>query len=294
MKYLLYILLFIPMTVYGEPVINIQMLEGAKNITEILEVQRGMAMSDNPKELSTPPTAICFEANISKFLPTSDSNPKSVYGCIFSDQVAMNASLLRAGLYVHTGMGMADDEQLYNSKLMTAVGGHDFDGKELSNYQKKEKESPITRLDKFQQMNDIENAFHRQVVDPILQHDNENFIFFAIINTPKFKANLSHELLHAQYYDVPQISTLLWEVWDKQVTPEDKEIIIAALTNGGYDMQQQELLLREFYSYFLQYDAENYLASIEVLKPMAPLANKYAPLITKALNSHEITVLTVT
>ena len=66
-----------------------------------------------------------------------------------------------------------------------------------------------------------------------------------------------------------------------------------ALQDGGYDVQQQELLLREFYSYFLQYDATNYMDSIKVLKPMSPLAEKYAAKITRALQEKGIKVLIV-
>jgi len=293
MRILIYLLLLVPFAVSAESAIDITMLQGAQTIPQILEVQQNMLMSASPKELSTPPQAVCFQANIVKFLPANETNPKAIYGCIFSDQVAMNAALLRAGLYVHTNMGMADDEKLYNSKLMTSVGGHDFDGKELASYHKQTLHAE-KKLDKFQQLNSIENEFHKKVVDPILKDDDENFVFFAIINTEKFKANLSHELLHAQYYDIPQLSQILLEVWQKQVSSEDKETIITALTNGGYDMQQEELLLREFYSYFLQFDAGNYLMGVKVLEPMAPLASKYAPKITKALLDHGITVLTVT
>jgi hypothetical protein len=56
-------------------------------------------------------------------------------------------------------------------------------------------------------------------------------------------------------------------------------------------MKQQELLLREFYSYFLQYNAMEYLKGIKVLKDMSPLANLYAPAITKALEEKNIKVI---
>lgn len=299
MKYLLSIILLIPMTLSAAtmPPIEINMLQGAQTMEQIITVQQEMIMSANPKELSDSPQAVCFEATIEKFLPKSTANPKAIYGCIFSDQVSMNAALLRAGLYIHTDMGMADDDMLFSSKLMTAVGGHDFDGKELSNYKMQtqtQKTMAESKLDKFTRLKDIEREFHLKVVDPILQDDGEHFVFFSIINTSnKFKANLTHELLHAQYYNIPQLSQLLLDVWQNQVSAEDKETIITSLTNGGYDMQQQELLLREFYSYFLQYDATNYLDTIEVLKPMSPLAKVYAPKIKKALNEHDIKVLTL-
>jgi hypothetical protein len=48
-------------------------------------------------------------------------------------------------------------------------------------------------------------------------------------------------------------------------------------------MEQQELLLREFYSYFLQYNAKDYLSTTKALAPMSELADIYAPKIQAAL-----------
>jgi len=291
-------IVFILLCVCGAPVqasnqaINITFLTAEQDIPHILQVQHKITMSKKPKELSTHPRATCFQANIDHFLPAHLEQKLPVYGCIFSDQVAMNAALLRAGLYVHTEMGMATDAQLYNSKLMTTVGGHDFSGKELLDYCKQAK-IPTGTLPEHQTFKSIEQEFTQQVIQPILDKNKGDFIFFAVINTKKFKENLSHELLHAQYYNTPQIKPILLQVWQK-VPKADQDIIMDCLRNGGYDMSQQELLLREFYSYFMQYNATKYLAGIKVLKSMSPLAKIYAPKIRAALAKEHITVLTVT
>lgn len=272
------------------PSINIQMLKPQQNIQQILVLQKDMHMSETPKQLSDAPAAICFNANIDEFLPKTKSN-KPIYGCIFSDQPAMNAALLRAGLYVHTDIGMADDQMLFSSKLMSAVGGHDFDGEELLKYHKNS-EIPKKTLAEHTKFKAIETTFNKQIIVPIIKKNKGNFIFFAIINTKKFKDNLSHELLHAQYYNDPRIKPILLQVWNN-VSPKDQIIIRDALQNGGYDMTQQELLLREFYSYFLQHNAQEYLAGIKVLSPMAPLAPIYSKQIQQALAASKIRVLTV-
>jgi len=271
--------------------IDIQMIKSEQSLTQLLALQKTLYMSEDPKQLSISPQATCFKANLNEFLPHDGIVMKPIYGCVFSDQVAMNASLLRAGLYVHTKMGMANDASLFNSNLMRAVAGHDFNGEELSNYNKQAVISNDT-LPEHKRFKDIEQEFDRLVIKPIIQQNKDNFIFFAIINTKKYKENLSHELLHAQYYLVPQIKPILLQVW-KQVSPNDQQIIIKSLHDGGYDMEQQELLLREFYSYFLQYNAKNYLSSIKVLAPMSELANVYAPKIQAALALANIQVLAV-
>ena len=191
-----------------QQVIEIQMLKPEQTITQLIDLQKSMVMSETPKQLSDSPQAICFKANIDQFLIDKNTSSKPIYGCVFSDQVAMNASLLRAGLYLHTKMGMASDEQLFSSNLMSAVGGHDFNGEELSNYDKQAIIHNDT-LPEHKRFKEIEKEFDLQVIKPIIEKNKDNFIFFAIINTKKYKENLSHELLHAQYYNVPQIKPLL-------------------------------------------------------------------------------------
>jgi hypothetical protein len=104
MHKLIYVLLFFSSMVTAmDHTIEIQRIKPEKTIPQLMDLQKSMTI-------------------------------KPIYGCVFSDQVAMNASLLRAGLYVHTKMGMASDGQRFSSHLMSAVRGHDFNGEELSNY----------------------------------------------------------------------------------------------------------------------------------------------------------------
>lgn len=137
MRKIIYIfILFSSVVNAKQPTIEIKMLQSEQSVAQLVALQKTMHMSDNPKQLSNTPQAICFRANINKFLPSKNTVSKPIYGCIFSDQPAMNAALLRAGLFVHTTMGMADDQSLFSSNLMTAVAGHDFNGEELVNYSK--------------------------------------------------------------------------------------------------------------------------------------------------------------
>jgi hypothetical protein len=274
-----------------EQPISINFLTSEQTILQILALQQKMPMEKNPKEFSPHPQAICFQANINKFLPKNADQLQPIYGCIFSDQVAMNAALLRAGLYVHTEMGIATDDQLYNSKLMTTVGGHDFAGKELVDYYL-HATIPTEAKSEHEKLKAIEQEFDHKVLKPILEKNQANFIFFSVINTKKFKENLSHELLHAQYYNYPKIAEILEQVW-QEVPKKHQQTIINCLREGGYDVAQHDLVLREFYSYFLQYNAAQYLAGITPLKPMTSLANTYATKIRAALAKNHIKVLTV-
>jgi len=276
----------------GRAAMDIKLIPKELTISQIMQLRDSLAMSKNPKKLSLKPAATCFEANIDAYLLQVSATNKKIYGCIFSDQVTMNSALLRAGLFVHTPLGIVTDEKLFNSKLMTSVGGHDFDGAELLKYNQTAV-IPSGSAAEYKTSKAIERQFKSEILDKIIAQHNNNFILFAVINTKKFQANLSHELLHAQYYNVPEIAPILLKVWQTEVKAEDQKIIKDCLQNGGYDMQQQELQLREFYSYFLQYNATAYLKGIKVLAPMAPLAKVYAPLIIKALNRDSIQIISI-
>ena len=268
--------------------INIEFFPSDQQISQLLKIQNTMPMSKAPKVLSKIPKALCFMVNIDEYLPKA-GNIKPIYGCIFSDQVAMNASLLRAGLFVHTQMGMASDQVLFSSNLMKAVAGHDFNGEELFSYRKQRVLSE-QKLPEHALLRTIEAEFDQKIIEPIIAKHTGNFIFFAIVNTKKFKENLSHELLHAQYYNDPEIEPILLKVWN-EVQSADQNTIIDALKKSGYATEQQELLLREFYSYFLQDNAKDYLAGIPGLAAMSPLADVYGPKIKTALAVGNIEVL---
>jgi len=291
MKWLLCILMLVSLPGYAmKAAIKIELLPYEQSISQILAIKNTMPLSDKAKELSKHPETICFVANIDEYLP-AHKTLKPIYGCIFSDRIAMNAALLRAGLLIHTKMGMASDNDLFGSKLMTAVGGHDFNGEELVKY-KKQAIIPNETLSSHKLLKSIESEFDQKIIAPIIEKDKDNFIFFAIINSNKFKENLNHELLHAQYYNYPEIRPILLQVWEK-AAKNDRQLIMTSLKEGGYDVDQQELLLREFYSYFLQYNAKEYLAGVKVLAPLSHLVEVYRPKIKEALTSAGIKIVSI-
>ena len=288
-------LMFIVESAFGsieQKMMEIKSITQRLDLSTILQLQKDMVLSEDPRQLSERPTVTCFQANIDDYLLHKHTSSKKIYGCIFSDQVAMNAALLRAGLFIHTDREMASDTKVFDSKMMSAVIGHDFLGKELFKYHQMvipEEENRSV----YKNKKDIEKQFKKEILDKIIDENKEDFIFFAVVNTQKFKEKITHELLHAQYYSVPQIAPLLLEVFKKSLSSQDQKIIINALGNAGYDMQQQALLLREFYSYFLQYSATDYLRNIKALAEIAPLVDIYAPQIRKALVGRGIKILTI-
>lgn len=291
MQKILYLLILISSVSFAmNNSLQITFLKHPQSISQLVSQYENLTTTKNPNKLSSTPSAFCFPVNINEYL-LEKSLRKPIFGCIFSDQVTMNAALLRAGMFVHTKMGMPNDKALFNSKLMTTVGGHDFDGKELFNY-KQHITAPENTLPKYTLMKRIEQEFDNKIITPIISQYKDNFIFFAIINTKKFRENLSHELLHAQYYNTPEIQIALLKVWKKS-SSADQKIILNAFQKGGYDIEQQELLLREFYSYFLQYNAKNYLSSIKVLANLAPLADKYKQEIEAEFALANIKILSV-
>ena len=102
-------LLFSTIVNASDDSIDVIMLKQEHTVSKLLSLQKTMPISKTPKKLSTKPHATCFKANINDFFPANVINLKPIYGCVFSDRIAMNAALLRAGLYVHTKTGIASD-----------------------------------------------------------------------------------------------------------------------------------------------------------------------------------------
>jgi len=275
----------------GNYSLNIKNLSIKQNVTKLLDLPKNMLMSNNPEELSQSPQVACFNVDIDEYIPSYLTHKKQIYGCIFSDHVSMNAALLRARLYVHTKSSMTSDKELFGSKLMKVVGSHDFNGKDLVKY-KNNLILPEDNDVEYKELKSIEKEFDQKVISNLINNNKDNFIFFAIANTKKYKENLSYELLHAQYYNTPKLKDIIAGIWDK-IEPEHKKIITNALKDGGYDIDQQELLRSEFYSLLMQYNAEDYLSGIEVLAPMSKLVNIYYEVIQNELDKNNIKLITL-
>ena len=91
---------------------------------------------------------------------------------------------------------------------------------------------------------------------------------------------------------MPQIKPVLLDEWNK-IPKIHQKLMMDPLKNGGYEIKQQELLLRELYSYFLQYNAKNYLKTIKVLNPMSELVDLYAPKIKNSLENIKVKIITL-
>lgn len=115
--------------------IKISFIETPITLQEIDRVQSNIPINENWNKISENPTCRCYEIDIKDFIPEEELPVKKpTFGCVFSDQVAMNVSLLRPALYIHTDLGLANDKEVFASMYMKVVKG-------LS--------SPLNNLDTF-------------------------------------------------------------------------------------------------------------------------------------------------
>ena len=256
-----------------------------------------MKIKDSIKVNSAKPEAVCFAVDPAVFAASTKQLQQPslhTYGCLFSDQQSMNAALLRSGLYLYTQQGVVNDAAFLSSPYHKMVAGHDLMSNDLRRYlnaRSKDKRG-ITLKQQSAPVLAMEQQFWHTFLLPKLKR-KADFFLFAVFVRPALKENLSHELLHAQYYQLPTLRHLLRDIWQHQVSAVDRATIIQALAKGGYDTRDQELVLREFLSYCLQYRAKSYVSRVKPLATIAPLITKYARIIVQTARQKGITLISV-
>lgn len=115
-------------------------------------------------------------------------------------------------------------------------------------------------------LSSIEKEFRRTVLSPNVQ-GGKDFVLLGyslrknIFSKPPYIPFLSHEILHAQYFNTPGYKDVVAQFWHSKVSFEDQERIKAVLRNTyGVDdpIRGTELLHNEFQAYLLQPDAKNF------------------------------------
>lgn len=84
---------------------------------------------------------------------------------------------------------------------------------------------------------------------------------------------VTHEILHAQYFNVELFRQITDAFWAEEVSPEDKKLILSAL-DEIYDTSDELLMKNEFQAYILMTGAERNLLNEFVDKYRGPLMEK--------------------
>jgi hypothetical protein len=81
--------------------------------------------------------------------------------------------------------------------------------------------------------------------------DPDAILIAASLNEKPEKI-ISHELLHAQFYENPDLQSKIQKFWNENVTPEDRKLYLEILKHEGYDTDNSEMVINEFFAYTLE------------------------------------------
>ncbi len=206
---------------------------------------------------------------------------KSAYLCISNTQKGMNSSLGRASFFIE-GLGGANSKgkvvsqdngtyQMYKNM----IGGHDLKGQDLLRFNDTvTKECATSKQDANICHNAYEKDLFENFILPFASQDPKFVVItFASQSSMQWEDVVTHEILHAQYFNDDQFRAIADEFWEKEVSAEDKKQIISELSQH-YDPTDALLMRNEFQAYMLMAGAEYSQLSMFVPKYRDALMKK--------------------
>ncbi|MCB0326028.1 MAG: hypothetical protein KDD52_00265 [Bdellovibrionales bacterium] len=147
------------------------------------------------------------------------------------------------------------------------VGGHDLRQSVLQDFFSHSQASK-------RPLSPREDAFYREVFlplekkyfDPSPQAENikdfgsmqaYSIITASVQSHLDFEVVVTHEFLHAQFYLDSQLQKLLLEYWKRKLTEKERADITLALSKAGYHKEDLYVVIKEFYAYLFQKDAQH-------------------------------------
>lgn len=193
--------------------------------------------------------------------------------CLSHQDVEMNSSFLRCSFFVEGLYNSASKDKVIRQDdptykiSYTNVAGHNLQRRDLLEFNRKIQEDCVSsNKDKMVCYNRNEKEmFENFIVPYAIQIPKFVVISAAQISTMKWQYVVSHEIMHAQYFNHAKYKDTVDAVWEKQMTEEEKEEIRNALS-GVYDKSNEFLMKNEFQAYILQTGAENARLSTYVAK----------------------------
>jgi hypothetical protein len=197
--------------------------------------------------------------NYTECRPVSEIS--QVYLCQFNTILGMSNALNRATAFVE-GVGgtkghvMSQTE--YRSSLShTIIVGHDLQGKDLLRYSAEATKACHPRVSEDFCARKVEKDFFENFVKPMIAI-HPDFVVIAFANQDSgWKDILSHEILHAQYFNVQTYRDTVDGFWHGLTTSQKNEIVerLSIL----YDTSSEYLMRNEFQAYLLQAGAESWM-----------------------------------
>jgi hypothetical protein len=221
----------------------------------------------NPSELTD---KSCVEVAPARELP-------GTFLAVFGSQEAMNLALDGASRFIESKQWTDARSRLEDS---LRVAGHDLTVQDLARYWAEVQRHPEPSAKDFSSADlallGQEREFFKSVVLPLIQQE-PNGVLIAIPATDGTRgALLSHEVLHAQWFEDAKYAAVARNFWDNRVRPLDKKYIRSVLA-GNYDSNDDSLMANEFQAYMLQREAHRF--------ELVEWVDRYRPALRKALQA---------
>jgi hypothetical protein len=175
------------------------------------------------------------------------------YIAIFNHTTYMNLALGRITTYQTQKRVISDRNLVRKNSGVQNFGGHDIPAALIETFLK---EVSRQAIDRTASPNDqvrlkIEEAFWDKVISPILKRDPEATFISAALDY-RLGKTVSHEILHAYFYEKPELRRSIEKFWSEEVTDADKKAVLAVLDQEGYDTEDFAQVINEFYAYILE------------------------------------------
>lgn len=239
----------------------------AKQVPETIRRVREVADG----RLALPPSAARVEC-------VELTDVSGVIVCVFNTARFMNYALNRASEFVEHERKVLSDRAHLDEETIETAEGHDLRGEDLLAFDRawtaaRSSFAPVDDEDSREKLA-LERDFWDAFVRPRLKKTPDLVLLAVAIGTD-IEATLSHEILHAQYFQTKELRRIVGEYWSASVSDADKERVKAALRES-YDVENAELLVNEFQAYVLMHGAEESELSEISKKHREPLAKQLA------------------
>lgn len=184
---------------------------------------------------------------------------KGVYLCISDKLSTMGKALIRAELFIEAPFGLTPGNvvsirsQEY-LKALTQFAGLDLNGSDLLAFWSAAKAACSENSDYCG--SDAERVFFTDFVLPISTMGKPFVVIaYAIASPIDWRATVTHEILHAQYFLEKGFRTTVDDFWENHVSDKDKQLIRAAL-GKDFNINDGSLVRNEFQAFILMPDSD--------------------------------------
>ncbi len=172
------------------------------------------------------------------------------YVVIFNNSTYMNWALGRIAMFQTQRKMISNTALTRTNSQVQSFGGHDISHDLVSEFQKM-REHVSSQSDPQSPKLQVEAAFWNEVILPILKRDPKATIIAGSLDV-HLKKVISHEILHATFYERPEIKEKIEQFWQTEVSGADKAQYLEILKREKYDIQNRELVMNEFLAYTLE------------------------------------------